>query len=95
MELIRSQKRRLQRRGLVAAAVVVTAIAVSHASATAEPTPTRICSVSPAANSMPLGTELATTVRDGGTDVEVLHEVVCDGRTVGWRWLSTAQVLAL
>ena len=51
--------------------------------------------MSPAADSMPLGTELATTVRDGGTDVEVLHEVVCDGRTVGWRWLSTAQVLAL
>ena len=94
-----SSHRRTAIRAAVAGAAVAAATAtvvqlppVAHAS---PPSAWTFCSLTPEADMMPVGPGLLSTTRAQGGEIEVLHRVTCDGRTVAWKWLSAADISAL
>ena len=75
-----------------ATATVVQLPPVAHAS---PPSAWKFCTLTPEADAMPVSPGLLTTTRAQGEELEVLHRVTCDGRTVARKWLSAADISAL
>ncbi len=96
-----SSHRRTAIRAAVAGAAVAAATAavvqlppVAHAS---PPSAWTFCTLTPEADDLPVSPGLltTTTTRAHGDEIEVLHRMTCDGHTVGWKWLSAADISAL
>ena len=80
--------------GIAISATTAAVVQLPTVHAAPAPAP-KICTFTPAANSMPFGPVLVSTVRAVGGEVQVLHRVDCDGRTATWKWLSAADILDL
>jgi hypothetical protein len=84
-------------RHFATAIVVGVGLSVIVGSATAaqqapDPPPTSFCTLSPEPDALPHEGMLGS-VRATADGLAVLHRVVCDGRTVGWRWLTSREIV--
>jgi hypothetical protein len=75
----------------IAAAVTLTqSQSGTHA---APPTPSTICTLQPAPDLMPVEPGILGTVIARQGEIAVLHRISCNGHTMGWRWLTSNDIL--
>jgi len=90
---------RRSRRPVIRTTLASTTIAIStmlgapEPPVVAAPSAPTTCSITPEPDAMPDPVGILGSVMITDEVLAVLHRVDCDGRTIGWRWLTANDIL--